>query len=116
MFYYAGTSTRKPRLNPALVAAQAAGTATSSQKRPRSANSLKKKRRHPPRLSNVDRSSAQTREVSVTVSLQLTEAMTLAIDWIGHGDNELKFNILCYATTRTNLFTSRFTKDISMAF
>ncbi|VVC86894.1 unnamed protein product, partial [Leptidea sinapis] len=57
-----GTSTRKPRINPALAAAQAAGTApTSSQKRPRSANSLKKKRR-PPRLNNVDRSSAQTRE------------------------------------------------------
>lgn len=62
---FAGTSTRKPRINPALVAAQAAGTGTaptSSQKRPRSANSLKKKR-HAPRLRNVDRSSAQTREV-----------------------------------------------------
>ncbi|XP_068624227.1 YY1-associated factor 2 [Battus philenor] len=70
-----GTSTRKPRINPALVAAQAAGTApTSSQKRPRSANSLKKKRRHPPRLSNVDRSSAQTREVTVSgVTVVITE-------------------------------------------
>lgn len=69
-----GTSTRKPRINPALVAAQAAGTApTSSQKRPRSANSLKKKRR-PPRLSNVDRSSAQTREVTVSgVTVVITE-------------------------------------------
>ncbi|OWR40953.1 RING1 and YY1-binding protein B [Danaus plexippus] len=67
-----GTSTRKPRLNPALVAAQAAGTATSSQKRPRSA-SLKKKRR-PPRLNNVDRSSAQTREVTVSgVTVVITE-------------------------------------------
>ncbi|CAG9568676.1 unnamed protein product [Danaus chrysippus] len=67
-----GTSTRKPRLNPALVAAQAAGTATSSQKRPRS-SSLKKKRR-PPRLNNVDRSSAQTREVTVSgVTVVITE-------------------------------------------
>ncbi|XP_014371448.1 RING1 and YY1-binding protein A isoform X2 [Papilio machaon] len=64
------TSTRKPRINPALVAAQAAG---SSQKRPRS-TSLKKKRRHPPRLSNVDRSSAQTREVTVSgVTVVITE-------------------------------------------
>ncbi|XP_041972348.1 YY1-associated factor 2 [Aricia agestis] len=67
-----GTSTRKPRINPALVAAQAAGTATSSQKRPRS-SSLKKKRR-PPRLNNVDRSSAQTREVTVSgVTVVITE-------------------------------------------
>ncbi|KPJ03568.1 PREDICTED: YY1-associated factor 2 [Papilio xuthus] len=65
-----GTSTRKPRINPALVAAQAAG---SSQKRPRS-SSIKKKRRHPPRLSNVDRSSAQTREVTVSgVTVVITE-------------------------------------------
>ncbi|CAF4769888.1 unnamed protein product [Pieris macdunnoughi] len=57
-----------------MVAAQAAGTApTSSQKRPRSANSLKKKRRQP-RLNNVDRSSAQTREVTVSgVTVVITE-------------------------------------------
>ncbi|XP_013147903.1 PREDICTED: YY1-associated factor 2 [Papilio polytes] len=66
-----GTSTRKPRINPALAAAQAAGS--TSQKRPRS-TSLKKKRRHPPRLSNVDRSSAQTREVTVSgVTVVITE-------------------------------------------
>lgn len=75
-----GTSTRKPRINPALVAAQAAGTApTSSQKRPRSANSLKKKRR-PPRLSNVDRSSAQTREVTPRFILALFWPSLLS-DW-----------------------------------
>lgn len=79
-----GTSTRKPRLNPALVAQQAAlpgGAGPNTAKRGAdgktrtSRGSLKKRRsHHPPRLKNVDRSSAQTREVTVnSVTVVITE-------------------------------------------
>uniref|UniRef100_A0A069DPR9 Putative ring1 interactor rybp n=1 Tax=Panstrongylus megistus TaxID=65343 RepID=A0A069DPR9_9HEMI len=93
-----GTSTRKPRLNPQLAAAQQAvqpqygglavsgtGTATAttgSIKREKSAkrrssqdkDPSKRLRKGPPRLSNVDRSSAQTREITVNnVTVVITE-------------------------------------------
>lgn len=72
-----GTSTRKPRINPQLVAQQVASQflpATSNQKREKKDKKLMKKRRHPPRLKNVDRSSAQTREVTVnSVTVVITE-------------------------------------------
>lgn len=72
-----GTSTRKPRINPQLVAQQVASQylpATSNQKREKKDKKSMKKRRHPPRLKNVDRSSAQTREVTVnSVTVVITE-------------------------------------------
>lgn len=72
-----GTSTRKPRINPQLVAQQVASQflpATSNQKREKKDKRSMKKRRHPPRLKNVDRSSAQTREVTVnSVTVVITE-------------------------------------------
>ncbi|KAF5287257.1 hypothetical protein FQA39_LY15985 [Lamprigera yunnana] len=72
-----GTSTRKPRINPQLVAQQVASQfvpATSNQKREKKDKRSLKKRRHPPRLKNVDRSSAQTREVTVnSVTVVITE-------------------------------------------
>lgn len=72
-----GTSTRKPRINPQLVAQQVASQflpATSNPKREKKDKKSMKKRRHPPRLKNVDRSSAQTREVTVnSVTVVITE-------------------------------------------
>lgn len=84
-----GTSTRKPRINPQLVAQQAApqfgGPAplkmfkkeNSKEKVPKKktkdGNSSKKSWRTP-RLKNVDRSTAQTREITVNnVSVLITE-------------------------------------------
>ncbi|KAL1513975.1 hypothetical protein ABEB36_003306 [Hypothenemus hampei] len=75
-----GTSTRKPRINPQLVAQQvasqflpAATSSSSASKKERKDKALKK-RRHPPRLKNVDRSTAQTREVTVnSVTVVITE-------------------------------------------
>lgn len=72
-----GTSTRKPRINPQLVAQQVASQfvpATSNFKRDKKEKRLLNKRRHPPRLKNVDRSTAQTREVTVnSVTVVITE-------------------------------------------
>lgn len=72
-----GTSTRKPRINPQLVAQQVASQflpAPSNQKREKKDKRSLKKRRHPPRLKNVDRSTAQTREVTVnSVTVVITE-------------------------------------------
>ncbi|GBP11112.1 hypothetical protein EVAR_79770_1 [Eumeta japonica] len=81
-----GTSTRKPRLNPALVAAQAAGTAAGGSKRQPS-SSLAKKRRRPPRLNNVDRSSAQTREY-LSCSYIASEAYMY--------NARMRYTMLCY--------------------
>lgn len=95
----AGTSTRKPRLNSALVAQQAAtlpGAPTTSTStaapmangsstggsggnhhhaRPvKVARSKAKHKKYPARLTNVDRSTAQTREVTVnSVTVVITE-------------------------------------------
>ncbi|XP_071054252.1 YY1-associated factor 2 [Onthophagus taurus] len=73
-----GTSTRKPRINPQLVAQQVASQflpAPSKEKRERKdGKKSTAKRRHPPRLKNVDRSTAQTREVTVnSVTVVITE-------------------------------------------
>lgn len=72
-----GTSTRKPRLNPQLVAQQVTSQflpAPSKEKREKKDKRSLKKRRHPPRLKNVDRSTAQTREVTVNhVTVVITE-------------------------------------------
>lgn len=72
-----GTSTRKPRINPQLVAQQVAQQyvpATSNTKKEKKEKRLLTKRRHPPRLKNIDRSSAQTREVTVnSVTVVITE-------------------------------------------
>lgn len=72
-----GTSTRKPRINQQLVAQQVPQQYTPPQctsKKERKSGKGLKKRRHPPRLKNVDRSSAQTREVTVnSVTVVITE-------------------------------------------
>ncbi|XP_062707607.1 YY1-associated factor 2 [Aedes albopictus] len=79
-----GTSTRKPRLNSALVAQQAAtqafpgasGAPTQNSKSPGSKSSRNKNKRskYPARLKNIDRSSGQTREVTVnSVTVVITE-------------------------------------------
>lgn len=76
-----GTSTRKPRLNSALVAQQAGassgvpnGTNTTNPKPPKMPRSKTKHKKYPARLTNVDRSSAQTREVTVnSVTVVITE-------------------------------------------
>lgn len=75
-----GTSTRKPRLNSALVAQQAGasgvpnGTSTTNPKPPKMSRSKTKHKKYPARLTNVDRSSAQTREVTVnSVTVVITE-------------------------------------------
>lgn len=74
-----GTSTRKPRINPQLVAQQVASqflpaTSNHHQKREKKDKRSIKKRRHPPRLKNVDRSTAQSREVTVnSVTVVITE-------------------------------------------
>ncbi|XP_046405686.1 YY1-associated factor 2 isoform X2 [Ischnura elegans] len=82
-----GTSTRKPRINPQLVAQQVAQQYTPTPLKPSKKEKEKlekkgsssdskslKKSRHPPRLKNVDRSSAQHREVTVNnVTVIITE-------------------------------------------
>ncbi|XP_062551032.1 YY1-associated factor 2 [Armigeres subalbatus] len=79
-----GTSTRKPRLNSALVAQQAAtqafpgasGAPAQNSKSPGSKSSRNKNKRskYPARLKNIDRSSGQTREVTVnSVTVVITE-------------------------------------------
>ncbi|XP_017889324.1 YY1-associated factor 2 [Ceratina calcarata] len=88
-----GTSTRKPRINPQLVAQQVAqqqyvpllkpgkkeggsgGSTTSSGKeKDRKLDKPRRKNRHPPRLKNIDRSTAQTNEVTVNnVTVVITE-------------------------------------------
>lgn len=80
-----GTSTRKPRINPQLVAQQVAQqfnpTPPKTHKREKSdkKSSLSerlspKKKQHLRKLRNVDRSSAETREVTVNnVTVTITE-------------------------------------------
>ncbi|XP_011191647.1 PREDICTED: YY1-associated factor 2 [Bactrocera latifrons] len=80
-----GTSTRKPRLNSALVAQQAAtlpgasgtmpnGTKSASGSRHGAGHDKNKHKKYPARLKNVDRSTAQTREVTVnSVTVFITE-------------------------------------------
>lgn len=91
-----GTSTRKPRINPQLVAQQVAqqqyvpllkpgkkegsgggggGSTTSGVKeKERKLDKPRRKNRHPPRLKNIDRSTAQTNEVTVNnVTVTITE-------------------------------------------
>lgn len=91
-----GTSTRKPRINPQLVAQQYAPASATQQgsgvaavggpnstapsgagkkkDRAKGQNPGSTKRRRPPRLKNIDRSSAQTREVTVnSVTVVITE-------------------------------------------
>ncbi|XP_066597307.1 YY1-associated factor 2 [Prorops nasuta] len=89
-----GTSTRKPRINPQLVAQQVAqqhyvpllkpgkkegssggSTANSGKdKDHRKLEKTRRKHRHPPRLKNIDRSTAQTNEVTVNnVTVVITE-------------------------------------------
>lgn len=77
---FVGTSTRKPRLNSALVAQQAGasgvpnGTNTANPKPPKMSRSKTKHKKYPARLTNVDRSTAQTREVTVnSVTVVITE-------------------------------------------
>lgn len=84
-FSFAGTSTRKPRLNSALVAQQAAtlpgasgtmpnGTKSASGSRHGAGHEKSKHKKYPARLKNVDRSTAQTREVTVnSVTVFITE-------------------------------------------
>lgn len=78
----AGTSTRKPRLNSALVAQQAATlpgasgvpNGSTNPKPPKMSRSKTKHKKYPARLTNVDRSTAQTREVTVnSVTVVITE-------------------------------------------
>ncbi|XP_053597027.1 YY1-associated factor 2 [Microplitis demolitor] len=89
-----GTSTRKPRINPQLAAQQAAQqqyvpllkpgkkeggsgsstTSSSKDNKERKLDKPRRKNRHPPRLKNVDRSTAQTNEVTVNnVTVIITE-------------------------------------------
>lgn len=79
-----GTSTRKPRLNSALVAQQAATLPGASGNMPNgkpasssrhgSGHDRQRHKRYPARLKNVDRSTAQTREVTVnSVTVLITE-------------------------------------------
>lgn len=88
-----GTSTRKPRINPQLVAQQVAqqqyvpllkpgkkegssgGSTTSGGKeKERKLDKPRRKNRHPPRLKNIDRSTAQSNEVTVNnVTVVITE-------------------------------------------
>lgn len=82
---FPGTSTRKPRLNSALVAQQAAtlpgasgampnGNKSASGSRHSSGHDKHKHKKYPARLKNVDRSTAQTREVTVnSVTVFITE-------------------------------------------
>ncbi|CAB0029565.1 unnamed protein product [Trichogramma brassicae] len=79
-----GTSTRKPRINPQLVAQQtktikkepgSGGTSTASSGIGKDGRlKSKRKSRHPPRLKNIDRSTAQSNEVTVNnVTVIITE-------------------------------------------
>jgi YY1-associated factor 2 len=78
-----GTSTRKPRLNSALVSAQQAATmqspgglpgASGSSKSSNKISKNKNKRSKYVRLKNIDRSTGQTREVTVNnVTICITE-------------------------------------------
>ncbi|ALC42274.1 RYBP [Drosophila busckii] len=78
-----GTSTRKPRLTSALVAQQATLPGASgnmpngkpaSSSRHSSGHDRQRHKRYPARLKNVDRSTAQTREVTVnSVTVFITE-------------------------------------------
>jgi len=77
-----GTSTRKPRINPQLVAQQYNPTPPKTHRKEGKDKSDKKdhdgkpgkKSRRPPRLKNVDRSSAQTERVTVNnVTVMITE-------------------------------------------
>lgn len=88
-----GTSTRKPRINPQLVAQQVAqqqyvpllkpgkkegsgggGTTSGVKEKERKMDKPRRKNRHPPRLKNIDRSTAQTNEVTVNnVTVTITE-------------------------------------------
>ncbi|XP_049536754.1 YY1-associated factor 2 isoform X2 [Anopheles darlingi] len=76
-----GTSTRKPRLNSALAAQQAATQAFPSasgqatcRANSKSSRTKSKRSKHPARLKNIDRSSGQTREVTVnSVTVIITE-------------------------------------------
>lgn len=76
-----GTSTRKPRINPQLVAQQYNPTPPKTHRREGKDKSDKKdfdksekKNRRPPRLKNVDRSTAQTERVTVNnVTVMITE-------------------------------------------
>jgi len=80
-----GTSTRKPRLNSTLVAQQAAvknfpsgsTSPVSSHSRHQSSSKNRKGKQHrrpAPRIKNIDRSTAQTREVTInSVTVLITE-------------------------------------------
>lgn len=77
-----GTSTRKPRLNSALAAQQTATlpgasglpNGSGNPKSSKQSRSKNKHKRYPARLTNVDRSTAQTREVTVnSVTVVITE-------------------------------------------
>lgn len=78
---FLGTSTRKPRLNSALVAQQAATQiqfpGSSNSHTSKSSNKIsrnKNKRSKYVRLKNIDRSTGQTREVTVnSVTVVITE-------------------------------------------
>lgn len=84
-FVYLGTSTRKPRLNSTLVAQQAAvknfpsgSTSPVNQSNSRQGSSknrrVKQSRKPIPRIKNIDRSTAQTREVTInSVTVVITE-------------------------------------------
>jgi YY1-associated factor 2 len=80
-FFFLGTSTRKPRLNSALVAQQAATQIQfpgSSNSHPSKSSSKlsrsKNKRSKYVRLKNIDRTTGQTREVTVnSVTVVITE-------------------------------------------
>ncbi|XP_026480745.1 YY1-associated factor 2 isoform X2 [Ctenocephalides felis] len=93
-----GTSTRKPRINPALAASQQqAGPASATAAAPgggssasstASSNSKRLHQSHPPRLKNVDRSSAQTREVTVnSVTVVITEYKPIAVTQLQQQQN-----------------------------
>lgn len=84
IFTHSGTSTRKPRLNSALAAQQAAtlpgasgapnGSGPANPKPPKMSRHKNKHKKYPARLTNVDRSTAQTREVTVnSVTVVITE-------------------------------------------
>lgn len=81
---FKGTSTRKPRLNSSTLAAQQAAVknfpsgsgSPSYTSKQNCGNSSKHKsiRRHIPRIKNIDRTTAQTREVTInSVTVLITE-------------------------------------------
>uniref|UniRef100_A0A336LHX2 CSON011455 protein n=1 Tax=Culicoides sonorensis TaxID=179676 RepID=A0A336LHX2_CULSO len=85
-----GTSTRKPRLNSSTLAAQQAavknfpsGSGSPSYNSKQSGNSSKHKalRRNTPRIKNIDRTTAQTREVTInSVTVLITEYLPKKIE------------------------------------